>query len=673
MAQRALLMTTTDDKQWDDFDRAFELAYYIHVNKEIAFFIAEDALDELPLMLGSQEKNRQSSKRSRGFWKWGERVRPVSKVTRLNERQMLQWLVYKQSESWERQTEQGDGLYLPSAEDLIVRYIEHLVFMTLRRGSFYVTLAVGPLLHRFDRRETRLLYDVLTQSDSARMKDMSYIGKQRLELLERIRRRFDGMIRTVKKPGDEKLFVMRSTTPEVTDLAHESLRRFTPWGTACVVGSAFDVTYIPGLYFSEAQASDEDVVEMNRMHTLLHPDCFTRFMVGLSKYVRALPDDHQDKGCGYDALDARLAVPEFSDFPEGPPRGDRFQPPRLTKEDYVRLRRTLSARARRRRNFTPQELRIYVDNELAQSFDVKQKRRARFSIGPGAAVIEVRGMDEIGELTLATLVVSYDEIPEGGLFRGSVAHASHQKVTLELTPAHDAEGNVEGAQVAVSYSASRRVRFITPWRERTDESHDEVGQAAEPRRGWLVKAGMAALILMILVLAWLALRPRREVKPPEQAGPAPSEETVPRAPAPVPAPPEPPPTAKHHTTFIARATWNTDPQAARRAIPIETTRGETRTLDLSGREQEVLLSLPIYNDSGQAYYRYRVILTAAEKPFWQQTLWAPPVRLAGPAHLLNLTLFPRRMPRKYPYDTRVEGRVKASWQPLGHVLLSPQQ
>ena len=110
-----------------------------------------------------------------------------------------------------------------------------------------------------------------------------------------------------------------------------------------------------------------------------------------------------------------------------------------------------------------------------------------------------------------------------------------------------------------------------------------------------------------------------------------------------------------------------------RAIPIETTRGEARTVDLSGREQEVLVSLPTYDDGGQAYYRYRVILMAAERPFWQQTLWAPPVRHAGPAHVLSLTVFPRQWPRKQPYDIRVEGMVKDSWQPLGHVLLNPQQ
>jgi hypothetical protein len=260
---------------------------------------------------------------------------------------MLQWLVYKHSESWERQTELGEGLYLPTEEDMVVRYLEHLVFSTLRRGSFYVTLAVGQLLHQFDRRETRLFYDILTQSDTARMKDMGYIGKQRLELLERICRRFDQMIQTVKTASGEKQLVMRPPTPQVINLVHESLQRFAPWDTSCIVESGFDITDIPGLYFS-GDGSDEDTVEMHRIRTLLDPECFARFVEGLSKYVRTLPANNQDRGCNYDSPNERIAVPQFSNFPGGSPRGDRFHSPDLATADYIRLQRTLGARARRR-------------------------------------------------------------------------------------------------------------------------------------------------------------------------------------------------------------------------------------------------------------------------------------------------------------------------------------
>src|ERR1051326_1180385 len=146
------------------FELAFGLAYFLHASKEIAFFVAEDALSPRDTVVENQKKNRTPSERLRGLLKWGERTRPIRKTLVFDERQTLQWLVYKESEGWERQTEEGTVLYKPSEEDFVIRYIEYLLFLSVRRGSFYVTLAVGSLLHQFDRRETRLFYDVLTQS-----------------------------------------------------------------------------------------------------------------------------------------------------------------------------------------------------------------------------------------------------------------------------------------------------------------------------------------------------------------------------------------------------------------------------------------------------------------------------------------------------------------------------
>jgi hypothetical protein len=658
------LMTTANSRDHDHFDLAFELAYCIHVNKEVAFFVAEDALDELPSMLGSQERHRKPSERLRGFWKGGERTRPIRKTIKLNERQMLQWLVYKHSESWERQTERGEGLYQPTEEDMIVRYLEHLVFITLRRGSFYVTLAVGQLLHQFDRRETRLFYDILTQSDSARMKDMGYIGKQRLELLERICRRFDQIIQTVKTAGGEKQLVMRPATPEVIDLVHESLRRFAPWDTTCIVESGFDITDIPGLYFS-GDSSDEDLIEMNRIHTLLDPECFARFVEGLSKYVRTLPANNQDKVCNYDSPNERLAVPEFSNFTGGSSRGDRFQSPKLKEADYIRLQRTLDTRTRRRKSFTPQQLCVYVDNVLLQSFEPRRKDRSRFVIGPEANVIEVRGRDAEGELTLAILIVDYDQIPVGGALRDSLVLEGGQKVAVQLTPIWDAERNVEGGQLEVRYAE----RAWLGWSGRLRRERD-VSESPGSSYAWLIKAGLAlALIVVALILIWFQLRPsRQEARPPEQAGQPPTEEEKPASPVTPPTPHGQPPPSKG-TTLIARATWSKDPQSALSAIPIEPTRGEVRTIDLSRRQTQMLFNIPQYAGSVK-YSRYRITLVAADEQFWQQTLRAPAVSLTGNAHILNLVLFPQRMPSNTQYDLRVEGQTQSGWQRLGHVVLN---
>jgi hypothetical protein len=669
-------MTTVDSQERDYFDRAFALAYWIHANKEIAFFIAEDALDELPSMLGNQEKNRKPSTRLSGFWKGGERTRPLRKTIKLNERQMLQWLVYKHSEPWERQTEHSNGLYLPTEEDLIVRYLKHLAYLTLRYSSFYVTLAVGSLLHQFDRRETRLFYDILTQSDSARMKDMGYIGKQRLELLERIRQRFDRLIQTSKTPAGDKQFVMRPTTQWVIELVAECLRRLTPWDTACVVEAGFEVTDIPGFYFS-GTGSDEDLIELDRIHTVLEPECFARFVEGLSKYVRTLPGDNQDRGCNYDSLNERLAVPQFSNFPSGPSRGDRFQSPKLATEDYIRLQRTLEARARRRKSFTPQQLCIYVDDALSQSFNLRLASHIQFLIGPEVGVIEVRGRDAVGELTLATLLVEYDQIPMGGAFRDSVVHQGGQKVTIQLTPNRDAKGEVEGAQVEVSYAEPRWL--ISRLAERVwfgliglMRGRRGISERPKPGFAWLVKAGAAlGLLVAGLALIWLQLHPaHREVKLPDRAMQSPTAEQKPPAPTPLSTPPVQPPPATTGAQLVARAAWSRDPQSALRAIPIEPTRGEVKQVDLSRRQTQVLLSLPLYDD-GRMYSRYRIILAAADKRLWQQTLRAPAVSLTGHAHILNLVLFSRQLFQTGPYDLQVEGWVLNDWRPIGHVLLNP--
>src|SRR5262245_55195088 len=118
---RPLLMTNSDNKDNLYFNLAYELAYFIHVNKETACFVAEDALDHLPLMLGKQGTYRKPSGVLSGFWKGGERSRPVRRTLKLSEQQLLQWLVYQQSESWEHEAEKGEGLYLPTEEDMIVR------------------------------------------------------------------------------------------------------------------------------------------------------------------------------------------------------------------------------------------------------------------------------------------------------------------------------------------------------------------------------------------------------------------------------------------------------------------------------------------------------------------------------------------------------------------------
>lgn len=668
-------MSSNYSRERGHFGLAFELAYFIHVNKEVAFFVAEDALDGLGSALGRQEKNRRPSELLQGFLKWGERSRPVSKTARLDERQMLQWLVYKQSEPWERETERGEGLYLPTEEDLIVRYVERLVFLTVRSGSFYVTLAVGSLLYQFNRRETRMFYDTLTQNDSARMKDAGYIGKQRLEVLGNVSRRFGRMVQTLKSPGGETQFLMRPPAPWVNDLVRECLRRFIPWGTDCVVSPGFAVTDIPGLYFSESDAGGEEPVEMNRIHTVLDPVCFARFTAGLSEYVRALPDEDRDKGCDYDSLGERLRVPRFSNPAGGTPRGDRSQTPELTREDYIRLERTLDARARRRKNFVPRQICVYVDDVLSHSFDPVATSRARHLIRGGAGIVEVRGRDDAGELTLATLFAGHDAVA-GESLGGTVVHPGNKKVTVRLTPLPDGGGGEKSAWLEVGYRAGGLMPAVSRLARRL-----RLGQSPPGAwRGLGMKVGLAAaLAAAAWGLLWWQARPRPAapgVAPPEQAAlPRVDEPRVDDAgpsPTPIPTPRKQPAASKGGGRVIARAAWSAKPEVALLAVPVETTRGELPVINTSRRESKVALSLPLYDDGGLSYSGYRLTLTAAGSRLWRQTLRAPRDSLTGYAHVLELSLFEGLLPGAGPYALEVEGRAGGVWRPVGRVKLGRQ-
>jgi hypothetical protein len=59
-------MVDANHTQRNYFEQAFQLAYWIHVNKEIAFFVAEDALDALPTVLGKQKKTGDPLESSEG-------------------------------------------------------------------------------------------------------------------------------------------------------------------------------------------------------------------------------------------------------------------------------------------------------------------------------------------------------------------------------------------------------------------------------------------------------------------------------------------------------------------------------------------------------------------------------------------------------------------------------
>jgi hypothetical protein len=317
---------------------------------------------------------------------------------------------------------------------MIIRFTKHLVRITLRRNSFYVTLGVGQLIYDYATSEVRRLYEFLMQ-DPKRFKDNPYLRRRRKVLMREIQDRFADKVQTVTSPEQGERLLTQPATPSLIKLVQECFRRFMPWGIKCVLPEPFSWT-IPALVFSGDDPDKEHPIETRRVHTILHPDCFARLARGL----------------GLDAPEERLAVPQFFYSTSGGTRGDRFHPPKLEEADYLRLQRNREELARRQKSFLARRLIVYADGIECASFDPRQTPHVRFDIGPEVDVIEVRGQDAQGELTLTTLLVRCYDIPAGESCESWAVLDGGQKIAMRLTPQWDEDGELEAAHLEISYA-----------------------------------------------------------------------------------------------------------------------------------------------------------------------------------------------------------------------------
>src|SRR5215211_7609102 len=237
---------------------AFELAYFILGDRTAAIYVAMAAIDKLKTASTIQDRRLY-------YMPTGRLAYPAARTkVSLRHIHLLQRLIYTESEPFERLIE---GQEKPLQQyDMIIRFIKHLVRTTTKHNSFYVALGLSRLLYNYTTSEERFQ----TQEDSAR---------------------YFGMVK-------------------------ECLYRFTPWESFCVLPADLDPTknIVSPLLFRGEDPDEEHQIDLNRIHTLLHPDCFERLVMTL----------------GLDSPAERLEVPYFfiSSNHSGSP-DDRFTPQAL--------------------------------------------------------------------------------------------------------------------------------------------------------------------------------------------------------------------------------------------------------------------------------------------------------------------------------------------------------
>src|SRR5215470_8759519 len=461
--------------------RAFQLAYFIHGDRETALSIAAEALAKLEVAAAAQDKRLYYTPTGRTAR--AERFRTKVSVSELH---LLQRLVYVESEPYERQAEQAPGAESSDEEDMLIHFIKHLVRITIRRNSFYVTLGLGRLLHNYSTAETMEMYNVLVQ-DPGRVRDDYYYRSRKGRLMKELKERFGDRLSVTRGARGEERFQTDDAPGQNAELARECLREFTPWSTTCAIPAELDPysEEIHDLAFDGSDPDREHAIEVNRFHAALHPDCFAHLAAGL-KF--ASPAERLSTPY------FRMAKDKNHDQDRKPPRRSR-RAPQLDEAELKAIKNALAERSSRRKTVAAGLLRVIVDGSERARLDLNRASRVRFETQECDELIEVRSADGI---LLATHLLSQDDLSEAApQERSSIVLEGGQRISFSTVK--NADGETAGATIDLSYRETRLSRAAALYLRRLCFTAGDLWR--EPRSAaWKPALTFAALMIVALGL-----------------------------------------------------------------------------------------------------------------------------------------------------------------------------
>lgn len=271
-------------------DKVFRLIYFIHgylndeERRKVAFEFAKKASRWLHSITREQGKKTYSLKgqvyrSEEEDSEYRKKGKVKSKIT-LKEINMLQCRVFEESEKIERAQEEGDSPIPLNQEDMLVRYLAYLVRYTMKHTCFYVNLGLCRFVYDYDTGETEGLYSLVIQDSPNRAKIAEYFRKIKGTMKQELEERFGARLNTVTGKRGKKYFQRVEEPEQFSDLLKQCLDEFQPWEVKCCLPERFNVNdKIPELSSDSQKDKDDDSdVELNRMHSLLHPDCFVRLV-----------------------------------------------------------------------------------------------------------------------------------------------------------------------------------------------------------------------------------------------------------------------------------------------------------------------------------------------------------------------------------------------------------
>jgi hypothetical protein len=410
-------------------NKAYRLAYFLHQDKGMAIRIVAAATLKLNVAMAAQSKRLYYVPVGRVSFGELRRTDAFRNKALFSDLHLLQRLIYGESEPYERQKEQaaqpgpagvradGDPA---NEDDLLVYFIKHLVRITTKRNAFYVTLGVSRLLHSYSTLETMEIYNAVI-GEPERVKDDYYYRSRKAVLMQEMYQRFGQLIRACRQRRGEERFETQEGSSEQRSLVRECLRLFTPWDTTCPVPRDFDPFRSVIARLTSNNGDDENKIEVNRIHAVLHPDCFGNLVAAF----------------GYSSPEERMELPRFfadQTDDQSPPK-PRRAPAELSTEELAEINNMLAEQSgRRRRSASNGVLRILVDGIERARLNPVEQSSISFSAGEDAETIEVKTTDLGGDLLLAThLLTACDEGAQDEPIVSSIRLEGGQELALSIT------------------------------------------------------------------------------------------------------------------------------------------------------------------------------------------------------------------------------------------------
>lgn len=475
-------MTMRENHIDEWLERAFQLAFFLHGNRETAKTIAVRAMNKLETASNAQFKRYYYTPQGRA-----ETARPARSRVSLNDLQLLQRLVFVESENFEREKEKGEKI---GEKALVKFFIKHLVRISLKRNSFYVTLAVSRILHNYATSDAMEIYNIVVQ-DPERVHDDYYYRSRKGVLMKELKTRFGDLLEIVRVGrGEERFQAKLQTADNSLETALDALKIFTPWNSQCAIPDKFNPVddVIKPFHFDRDDPDAEHRIEINRIHAALHPGCFTRLTDALQ-----LP-----------APEEKMEIPKFmmtenqTDFDDN----DWRNPPALDRDELQQIKDVLAAHAESRKAMTANLLRVVVDGAEQGRINLDETGAVNFDLDDGAELIEVRVVEKDGENVLATHLLSFEDL-EKGLQTQSIMLEGGQKVSFKLAPEKDEFGEIVSLNCGVEYEE-------TLWQKRFALALRRAKFALanfSNRKNWAFKPALTfGLILLAIGLGWIVFQ-----------------------------------------------------------------------------------------------------------------------------------------------------------------------